>query len=142
MPETSARLEGIRLKEWLGANARSEREFVALVESGLPTTTVAHMEELGLEKSEVFTIVHPRTLKHRKSRKQHLSPEESERALRMARLLSQAESVWGSRESALIWMRAPKRRFDGRTPFDLLRTEPGGRLVEEMLTQIDEGMFA
>ena len=142
MPATIVRRTGNRLSEWLGASARSEREFVALVEGGLPTSTVAHMEERGLEKSEVFTIVHPRTLKHRKSRKQHLSPEESERALRMARLLAQAESVWGNRESALRWMRGPKRRFEGRTPFELLRTEPGGRLVEEMLTQIDDGMFA
>ena len=30
----------------------------------------------------------------------------------------------------------------GRSPIQMLATEPGGRLVEEMLIQIDEGMFA
>jgi uncharacterized protein (DUF2384 family) len=39
-------------------------------------------------------------------------------------------------------MRQPKQRFGGRTPLDLLSTEAGGRLAEEMLIQIDEGMFA
>jgi uncharacterized protein (DUF2384 family) len=39
-------------------------------------------------------------------------------------------------------MRETKQRFDGRTPFEMLQTETGGRLVEEMLTQVDEGMFA
>jgi uncharacterized protein (DUF2384 family) len=48
----------------------------------------------------------------------------------------------GDRESALEWLRAPKRRFEGRTPLEMLRTETGGRLVDQMLIQIDEGMIA
>ncbi len=131
-----------RLQQWLGANAESEKELLTLVEAGLPLTIVAHLEERGLTKSEVLHIVHPRTLKHRKSRREHLSREESERALRTARLLAQAEEVMGSPAAALGWMRAPKQRFDGRTPFQIIGTEPGGRLVEEMLTQINHGMFA
>jgi len=39
-------------------------------------------------------------------------------------------------------MRQPKARFQGRTPLQMMVTEAGGRLVEEMLLQIDEGMFA
>jgi len=43
---------------------------------------------------------------------------------------------------ARIWLEEPKKRFDRRTPLEMLRTETGGRLVEEFLVQIDEGMFA
>ncbi|MBV8829535.1 MAG: DUF2384 domain-containing protein, partial [Acidobacteriaceae bacterium] len=32
--------------------------------------------------------------------------------------------------------------FEGETPMHMLETEAGARLVEEMLIQIDEGMFA
>jgi uncharacterized protein (DUF2384 family) len=39
-------------------------------------------------------------------------------------------------------MRTPKRRFRGKSPLEAIATEPGGRLVEEMLIQIDEGIFA
>jgi uncharacterized protein (DUF2384 family) len=39
-------------------------------------------------------------------------------------------------------MRQPKRRFEKRSALELMTTETGGRLVEEMLIQTDEGMFA
>ena len=48
----------------------------------------------------------------------------------------------GDQESALDWLRAPKRRFEGRSPLGMLSTETGGRLVEQMLIQLDDGMFA
>jgi len=39
-------------------------------------------------------------------------------------------------------VRAPKVRFEGKRPIQMMLTETGGRLVEQMLVQIDEGMFA
>ncbi|WP_256369986.1 MbcA/ParS/Xre antitoxin family protein [Granulicella sp. S190] len=47
----------------------------------------------------------------------------------------------GNREKALSWMTKHKSRFSERTPIQMLRTDLGGRMVEEMLVQIDEGMF-
>jgi uncharacterized protein (DUF2384 family) len=38
--------------------------------------------------------------------------------------------------------RKPKERYQGRTPLELLRTEAGGREVDNFLGQIDYGMFA
>ena len=46
------------------------------------------------------------------------------------------------RSKALSWMRQTKKRFQGETPMAMLQTEAGARLVEQMLIQIDEGMFA
>jgi putative toxin-antitoxin system antitoxin component (TIGR02293 family) len=51
-------------------------------------------------------------------------------------------SVFGDQEKAREWLNQPKKRFDRRTPLHMLRTDLGGRMVEEMLGQIDEGMFA
>jgi putative toxin-antitoxin system antitoxin component (TIGR02293 family) len=129
--------------DWLGTAAGSEQHLASLVEAGLPLQTITNLLAQGLSKDEVFSLViNPRTLKHRKSRRQALSKEESERAVRAARVLARAEAVLGSRQAALDWMRRPKRRFEGRSPLQMLATEPGGRLVEEMLIQVDEGMFA
>ncbi len=59
----------------------------------------------------------------------------------LLRLLSQAESVYGSRERALAWLRRPHPRLRDRAPLEMLRTDTGSRIVEELLVQIDEGMF-
>ena len=130
-------------EDWLGAAAGSEQKLLRMVENGLPTRVINHLIERGLTRNEVFgTIIPLRTWKHRKSRREPLSREESERAIRTAKILARAQAVLGDEEAALDWLRTPKRRFEGRSPIQMLSTEPGGRLVEQMLIQIDQGMFA
>ena len=97
---------------------------------------------LGLERGEIDAVIIPqRTLQHRRSRREKLTVEESDRVLRAIRVLSLAESVYGNRERALGWLRKPHPRLDGRAPLSLLKTDTGSRIVEELLVQIDEGMF-
>lgn len=140
---TAAKTLSEYFEDWLGTPAESEQKMVRLVETGLPTKVVARLIQRGLSKEEVFSIIiNPRTLKHRKSKNQPLSQEESERAIRTVRIISRAQSVLGDQQRALEWLRAPKQRFEGRSPLAMLSTEPGGRMVEQMLIQIDEGMFA
>jgi len=127
----------------LGIALLSEQQMVSLIESHLPLETLSRLEQHGLSRDEVFSlIINPRTLKHRRSKRQALSLEESERAVRVSRILATAQATLGDDKIALDWLRKPKRRFDGRTPMQMLSTETGGRLVEQMLLQIDEGMFA
>src|SRR6266566_8097332 len=87
MRKTAKTTTAKRLKEyfenWLGTTIESEQAIVHLVEAGLPLKVINHLVGRGLSKDEVFSIiVNPRTLKHRKSRRQSLSKEESERAVR------------------------------------------------------------
>jgi putative toxin-antitoxin system antitoxin component (TIGR02293 family) len=143
MPSSTARSLSDYFQDWLGTPAESEQKIVHLVETGLPTKIVSRLVQRGLTKDEVFhVIVNPRTLKHRKSRNEPLSREETERAIRTVLILARAQAVMGSQEKALEWLRAPRKRFEGRTAMDMLPTEAGGRMVEQMLIQIDEGMFA
>ncbi|HKT69718.1 MAG TPA: antitoxin Xre-like helix-turn-helix domain-containing protein [Terriglobales bacterium] len=128
---------------WLGARAGSEQEVVRLVERGLPIRVLKRLQQRGLSRNEIASvIIPPRTLKHRRSRHEPLSREESERAVRTARILARAQLVMGDQAAALAWLRAPLRRFQGRTAMEMLATETGGRLVEQLLIQVDEGMFA
>ncbi|HET9741914.1 MAG TPA: antitoxin Xre/MbcA/ParS toxin-binding domain-containing protein [Terriglobales bacterium] len=141
-PTTAKRLRR-HLEEWLGTQTASEHDLLRLVESGVSTRMINHLLDRGLKRNEVFEVIIPlRTWKHRKSRHEPLSREESERAVRAARMLARAEVVMGDAQAALNWLRAPKNRFQGRSPLQMLSTEFGGRLVEQMLVQIDEGMYA
>lgn len=130
-------------QDLLGVRAFSDQELVHAIENQLPLETLNRLKRHGLSSDEIYSlIINPRTLKHRRSKKQPLSREESERAVRISRILATALAALGEEEAALNWLRTPKRRFEGRTPMELLSTETGGRMVEEMLIQIDEGMFA
>jgi putative toxin-antitoxin system antitoxin component (TIGR02293 family) len=81
-------------------------------------------------------------MKRRKAQRERLNREQSDCGKRAARLLACARAVFGSDQRAVEWMRQPKRRFGWRSPLEMMTTEAGGRLVEEMLIQTDEGMFA
>lgn len=127
----------------LGFPPASELDLARIVEHGLPTERVQLLRDAGLSFTEISELViPPRTLKHRKSRGEALSPEEADRALRVARIISQAQDTFGNLDKALLWLRTPDDRLDGRTPLSMLRTESGGRLVEKMLFQIDEGIYS
>jgi putative toxin-antitoxin system antitoxin component (TIGR02293 family) len=114
------------------------------VEAGVSVETMTNfVSASGVNFKDIYDIVIPaRTLKHRRSRKQSLSPDESDKLARLVRVFDQAVSVFGDVEQARKWLNKPKKRFDERTPLQMLRTDFGGRMVEEMLGQIDEGMFA
>jgi putative toxin-antitoxin system antitoxin component (TIGR02293 family) len=124
--------------------ATGDVSLAELSEKGLPTESIAQLRAYGLGFTEVAEIViPPRTLKHRVARGELLSTEESERLLRVVRILSLAARIFGDREKALSWLRDPDyNRLGGRSCLSVLRTEAGGRLVESMLWQLDEGGYS
>ena len=133
----------IRIGEWLGIQPpASGSDVLRLVEGRLPPSVIARLDPLGLERSEINAAVIPsRTLQHRRLRHENLTVEESDRVLRVLRVLAATEEVYGSRIRALEWLRRPNARLDSRAPLSMLTTDTGSRMVEELLIQIDEGMF-
>lgn len=133
-----------RIRDALGMpQIQSDDDILKAVENRMPVTVVGALIAAGLTQEEVHSLIVPqRTLSHRKARNEPLSADESDRAARVARVVALAERVFADHEKAMRWLRKPKRRFDGRTPMEMLTTEAGGRLVEEMLYQADYGMAA
>jgi len=130
------------LGEYLGIRPLSDFNLAEIVESGLPLDSLILLREKGLSATELAEIViSPRTLKHRKARGERLSQEETDRVVRVARIVVFAANVFGNVEKALLWLRSPDDRLANRTPLSLLQTESGGRLVETMLWQLDEGIY-
>jgi putative toxin-antitoxin system antitoxin component (TIGR02293 family) len=132
-----------QIGHWLGVRSpATEAEILRIVEARLPPSVVKRLLTLGLDRSEIHdTVIPARTLQHRRSRREKLTLEESDRVVRVVRILSSAESVYGNRERAFAWLRKPHARLEGRSPLSLVRTDTGSRIVEELLIQIDEGMF-
>lgn len=133
-----------RLRGKLGVSGiRTGDELASLVEKRLPVTTIKSLVRGGLSDAEVYQLIVPRrTLAHRIARHQPLSKAESDKAVRVARISAMAEQVFGEPERAWRWLRKPKRRFEGKTPIEMLLTEAGARLVEETLIQFEYGMTA
>ncbi|HEX3986141.1 MAG TPA: antitoxin Xre/MbcA/ParS toxin-binding domain-containing protein [Acidobacteriaceae bacterium] len=114
------------------------------VEAGVPVAIIASfVASSGLQFNELYDVVIPaRTLKHRRARREPLTRDESDKLARLIRIYDQGARVFGDKEKALHWLRKPLRRFADRSPLQMLRTEFGARMVEELLGQLDHGMFA
>jgi len=139
----------IRIAEILGGApvlrrpVRSDLDLVEAVRGGIPTRAVEQMVLHGLlDRDEVYALIAPkRTYLLRRQRRQPLSPAESERVARVARIFAVAEDAFQSTAKAAAWLRKPSRVLGGKVPLELLRTEPGARLVEEELVRIDRDVY-
>jgi len=113
------------------------------VEKGLPRSSLRHLaEELaGEDQTQVSALewlVVPRTTLER--REEQLSPQESERTERVARLFVHANRALGSKPEAREFMTTPHPRLDGRSPLDAARTDLGARRVEQILNALEYGL--
>ena len=98
---------------------------------------------LGYSEAEIFELVVPkRTLARRQAKREPLTVEETDKALRLARIADLATLVFGDVDKAHRWLRKPKRDLKGQTPLAYLASESGARTVEQMLHRIDHGLFA
>jgi putative toxin-antitoxin system antitoxin component (TIGR02293 family) len=113
----------LTLEQYIGVSPNSALDLAEIAEKGLPTDSIAYLKEKGLTFSEVSEIViSPRTLKHRKARGEQLSVEETDRMLRVARIISLADQVFGNHEKALTWLRQVDERLNDRAPLSMLHT--------------------
>ena len=84
-------------------------------------------------------IIKPRTLSHRRANARKLTVEESDRAARVARALALAEKTFANRDKAGRWLHRNLSAMGGRTPMELVRTDAGTRIVENLLARISWG---
>lgn len=150
----------------LGQKVRRRIDFDALIKKGLPSGVIFHIKkEFNLPDEVIARIigVSPRTIarrrnlmkapaktlqkaateEHRKaSTLERLSPVESDRIYRFARIAALAEDVFEDRKEALEWLNSRQYGLGGRIPFDMLQTDAGAREVEELLIRIDYGVIS
>lgn len=113
--------------------------------NGLPVGTLpALAAKLGVERKRLAQVVgiSDRTLSRRLASAARLSPEESDRTMRLARVFAKAEDTFGSAETAGQWLQTENLALGGEVPLDLLDTDAGSKEVEAVLYRIDYGMFS
>jgi putative toxin-antitoxin system antitoxin component (TIGR02293 family) len=123
---------------------RSLLQLNAAVERGLPKSTLRNVV------SRVFSgASEQRAMMHRvvpeatyKRRRERLSPAESERTERLARVVAMAEEVWQDRGQARRFLTTPHAEIGGKTPLDAALTELGARQAEEIMARILYGLPA
>lgn len=127
----------------LGGRVRSGLDLAAAVRRGLPIGTVDCLLGSGrLTRTELDRVVLPRkTLVHRRAAGT-LTAEQSDRLVRVARVMAVAEETFGDRGKAATWLRRPTSILSGEAPLDLLDTEEGAREVESLLGRIAHGIAA
>ncbi len=128
----------------MGAPVRSLLELNPVVERGLPKSTLRngarHVSVDAAEQRAIMRRIVPEaTYKHRRER---LSPAESERTERLARVVAMAENVWQDQDQARRFLTTPHPEIGGKTPLDAALTELGARQAEEVMALILYGLAA
>jgi putative toxin-antitoxin system antitoxin component (TIGR02293 family) len=127
----------------LGTIVRSQADLALAVSKRLPLAALKGLTRAGLSEQEIEQFVIPqRTRRHRAEKKQPLTVDESDRAVRLLRIQSLAEETFGGKEKANRWLRRPLTELRGESPLAVARTEAGARVIETIIGKISWGAAA
>jgi len=127
----------------LGTEVRSQADLALAVRNRLPLGALKGLSEAGLSEQEIERFVIPqRTRRHRADKKQPLTVDESDRAVRLLRVQTLAEETFGDKEKANRWLRRPLAELQGEAPLAVAQTEAGARVIEAILGKIAWGAAA
>jgi len=127
----------------LGKRIRSVQDLERAVSSGIPKRALRQTAERiysngGAIREMMFRVVPEATFK----RRTRLSPSESERTERLARVIAAAEYVWSDRETAREWLTTSHVELSDRTPLEAAMSQLGARQVEDLLQKLFYGIPA
>ena len=128
----------------LHARPRVMMDWIPLVRQGLPSASVdavVRITRITQAQLSQALAIPERTLARRK-REGVLSPEESAKFVRFARVVERAETVFEDADSALNWLQSQNAALGGVTPLSLLDTEIGADSVLDTLGRNEHGVFA
>lgn len=143
--EAGAIAEVLGGRKVLGRKIRKSDDLAQLVRKGLPAGSVTALAEklhLGNGVLSRKLGIPQRTLTRRLSQNSPLTPAESDRTVRMARMYANAVEMIGDEKKAIEWLRTPNRALGGERPLDQLDTDMGARTVEDVLGRIAYGVYS
>ena len=127
---------------------------VQMVREGAPPDFLKTLSSrTGIARETIYTALGlaPSTMKRKLSRHQPLSPDESERALGVARLIGQVETILEQSSSAENfdaaawlgrWLQRPNPALDGARPVDYLDTADGRQMIADLLARMQSGAYS
>jgi putative toxin-antitoxin system antitoxin component (TIGR02293 family) len=171
-PEAGAETVYTRMGQMLGTPIKSEADAWRIVNLGIPTKRyvilakrlklapnavasestlrrrlkmierrerrVRHVKE---QRSRVAKVL---TKKAKQAVEARLTPAETERLMRITRVVSEATQLFGDEKAALSWLNTPSDYLHDEkevTPMKLAETDSGARMVESMIQRTAHGIF-
>lgn len=129
----------------LGVATTDTSELIRKIEAGLAFAALQRLDKhSGLGVSTLASIIGipERTLARRKASGK-LSPEESERLVRISGIFEQTMTLFENDLTAAVrWLTSPKKALDNQQPIQYARTELGAREVENLLGRLEYGVFS
>lgn len=122
-----------------------DRSLVDVVRCGMPTKNALdflHTTSGSVPYETMIRVagISKRTLERRSGKK--LKPDQSDRLVRIARIIGLAEDSIGTEEQALEWLNTPNQALYGSRPIESLDTDAGASRVETVLGRLREGSVA
>jgi putative toxin-antitoxin system antitoxin component (TIGR02293 family) len=131
-------------KKTHSAKAKHPTELIRKIQKGLRFSeleTLQNSIDMPFEQLAAKLCISRSTLQRRKAAGR-LSPDESDKVMRLSRLLEHATNVFGDIEKARAWLKFPQRGLGGAVPLDYAETEVGAREVDDLLGRIDYGVYS
>ena len=125
------------------AKAKHPTELIRKIQKGLRFSeleTLQNSIDLPFEQLAAKLSISRSTLQRRKAAGR-LSPDESDKVMRLSRLLEHATNVFGDIERARAWLKFPQRGLGGAIPLDYAETEVGAREVDDLLGRIKYSVY-
>jgi len=143
-PASQAVLINAAISKMIGVQVVSNKDILLKAqEKGVkPEMVSAFVSEHGISLASLEWVITPKTLGRRIKNNERLNPGETDRFIRMARLTALAETVFADPEKAKTFLAKPRTRWGGKSGTELMQTDNGGRMVEELLQQLNHGFFA
>jgi putative toxin-antitoxin system antitoxin component (TIGR02293 family) len=126
------------------SKAKHPTELIRKIQKGLRFSELETLQtSIGMpfEQLAAKLAISRSTLQRRKAAGR-LSPDESDKVLRFARLLEHATDVFGDVDKARAWLKHPQYGLGGAVPLDYAETEIGAREVDNLLGRIDYGVYS
>jgi len=124
---------------------RNPDDLARLARKGLPAGSLTALAERLHVSNRILSRklgIPQRTLTRRLSQASLLTPAESDRTVRMARVYTSAVEMIGDEQKAIEWLSTPNRALGGERPLDQLDTDMGARTVEDILGRIAFGVYS
>jgi putative toxin-antitoxin system antitoxin component (TIGR02293 family) len=131
-------------KKTHSAKAKHPTELIRKIQKGLRFSELETLQtSIGMpfEQLAAKLCISRSTLQRRKAAGR-LSPDESDKVLRFARLLEHATDVFGDIDKGRAWLKHPQYGLGGAVPLDYAETEIGAREVDNLLGRIDYGVYS
>jgi putative toxin-antitoxin system antitoxin component (TIGR02293 family) len=131
-------------KKTHSSKAKHPSELIRKIQKGLRFSELETLQNsigMPFEQLAAKLCISRSTLQRRKAAGR-LSPDESDKVLRFARLLEHATDVFGDVDKARAWLKHPQYGLGGAVPLDYAETEIGAREVDNLLGRIDYGVYS